>query len=364
MADLTLFPEFTDWSVLPISTVELSQEQIAQAGQMIQPLMDTTYLWQAYLESLAWLGFQEWLAERAPDLMVERPLFPYLQVRGFRIYTLAIGSLDDQSTPIAKDVMESFNDSTDIFVLVYVLEELAQVQVSGYLTSTLLAEKQRNTRLSLTDGNYLIPWEAFVFDPDQLLWQLRTSQRSSQPAFVSSNTSTATQPAINVGLWLRDRLDEVAQQLAWALLPMLTPETSAFRSASRTLSPIIAKLAAQGMVIPPEARGAYQDFSLDNVALRLYAIVWAFPTEQPSRWRLLLILVAQLNTALPTGIRLQVQDALQVLSDQIVQGNNPNQCLYILVEGNLSESFKVSIFSSDGLSITLPSFIFHPLQDD
>ena len=61
-----------------------------------------------------------------------------------------------------------------------------------------------------------------------------------------------TQPAVNVGRWLWDELDELAQELSWALLPRFTPVT-AMRSPREEFEAITLQLQQQGLEIPLQA---------------------------------------------------------------------------------------------------------------
>lgn len=163
--------------------------------------------------------------------------------------------------------------------------------------------------------------------------------------------------SINVGHWLTDRLDAVAQKLGWILLPPLAPAV-ALRSAREELE-------IAGVQLPPEARGAFEDLQLGNAALRFHAFAWMLSASIDTfEWTLLIVLGAQPQTRLPPGIRLQVRDQTQLLFEQVLEESAKDAYLYAQVGGDLSDRFWVTIDLPDGTSISLPPFIFYPGSDE
>jgi hypothetical protein len=75
-----------------------------------------------------------------------------------------------------------------------------------------------------------------------------------------------TQPAINVGRWLQDELDEIAQEFSWRLLPNVTP-IPAMRSPIEEFQIITTQLQHRGLEISSQARGAYYDMLLGGINL-------------------------------------------------------------------------------------------------
>lgn len=172
-----------------------------------------------------------------------------------------------------------------------------------------------------------------------------------------SPTKDSTSQLINVRHWLNDRLDAAARTLGWMLLPSFSP-ASALRSAQEELKGL-------GVQLPPEARGAYEDVQLGNVALRLHAFVWMLSTTMDTlQWTLLIVLGAQPQARLPTGIRLQVSDQSQLLFDQALDESAEDSYLYAQVGGEISDRFWVTIALPDGATLSLPPFIFYPDSED
>ncbi|BAY81599.1 hypothetical protein NIES267_10760 [Calothrix parasitica NIES-267] len=162
-----------------------------------------------------------------------------------------------------------------------------------------------------------------------------------------------TQPAINVGRWLWDELDDLAQT-NWNLLPNITPQP-VMRSPVEEFTVINSQLQQQGLEIPVQARGAYQDLSLAGVPLRLYAVTWHLLSEtDPNSWTLLLVLGTPALESLPINLKLRVSDQTGILVEQKVNPELGNSYLFTRVVGNFDEKFLVSVSLGDGVEITLP----------
>ncbi len=166
------------------------------------------------------------------------------------------------------------------------------------------------------------------------------------------------QPAINVGRWLWDELDEVGQELSWTLLPSFASAT-AFRSPLEEFEAIKLQLEANGVEISSVARSGYHDFVLAGIPLRLYAVTWNSSTEnEPNSWSLLLILGAPVPDTLPENLKLQVSDQTGILVEQRVNPEQVDSYLYTCVAGNWNEKFIVTASLADGVEVTLPPFAF------
>ncbi|MBD2495822.1 DUF1822 family protein [Nostoc sp. FACHB-280] len=169
-----------------------------------------------------------------------------------------------------------------------------------------------------------------------------------------------TQPALNAGLWLWDELDELAQELSWHLLPNLTP-APAMRSPTEEFQSIMTQLQQRHIEIPVQARGAYQDFLLTGVPLRLYAVTWHLLSEsEPHLWTLLLILGTASHQNLPGDLKLRVSDQTGILLETGVSRQQGDAYLFTRVVGNWNEKFLVSISLMDGIEVILPPFTFCP----
>lgn len=183
--------------------------------------------------------------------------------------------------------------------------------------------------------------------------QEETLSTTSLQKHLSDIFQLITQPAINVGRWLWDELDALAEE-TWNLLPNIIPQP-VMRSPVEEFTVINSQLQKKGLEIPVQARGAYQDLSLAGVPLRLYAVTWHLLSESdPNLWTLLLILGTPALEHLPTNLKLRVSDQTGILVEQEVNPELGNSYLFTRVVGNFDEKFLVSVNLGDGVEMTLP----------
>ena len=176
----------------------------------------------------------------------------------------------------------------------------------------------------------------------------------------NSNPSQLRDLTVNVGVWLQDRMDEIAQELAWVLLPPLSAE---MRTIEEDVDSIIGELERDGLRIPTHARGAYRTLQWEDYSLRLYAVTWPhLSSDNVPEWTLLLVLGPQPGCILPPATRLLVRDESQLLVEQTSSALGEETYLYARVVGNWDEKFWVTIDcqSMPGTDLHLPPFKFQP----
>ena len=224
----------------------------------------------------------------------------------------------------------------------------------------------------------VLTWEqakSVLSNPDLLRWlyELQTTQPPVADALTSLRnrlTTTVfqvTQTAINVKSWLNNELDELAQNLAWTLLPAPVASSGlrdlqvvSRQSPAEEFEAIVTELRASGEDIPEEARGACQDFNLADRELRLFAITWAVEeTPGVAEWSLLLMLGAKPNHYLPQGLKLEVKEGDTVLDEKVVPEDTADSYIYTQVIGELDEQFTTSVILGDGETVTFPNFAFN-----
>jgi hypothetical protein len=358
---------------LSMNCMLLSLEQISQAEALSALAASESQQWQTYLTGLALFGVEQWLQERAPDLPLhsdglQRPtdlnsatMLPRLRIGEFKLHLVAVDDLQDNYIPVPTAAIEQPEIVPHFYLIVEVLEEVGQACIYGYL-------RQDDLRRQITQlpqegsATYLVPLDWIDPDPDTLLLYLRCLEPSAIPLPAVSATPSLSQRAINVGLWLQEQLDTVAQELSWVLLPPLSV-SSAMRgilSVTEEFEAMLADLVERQVIdIPPDARGAYQDLEWETLSLRLYAAAWSLSIEEENsepEWALLLLLGTPTGMPLPAGIQLQVRDAAQLLEDVVLQ--NSQSYLYAQVIGAPNEAFWVTINLPDGNSTTLCPFTF------
>ncbi|MBD2091282.1 DUF1822 family protein [Microcoleus sp. FACHB-1515] len=341
----------------------MSEAQIDRALTISQRESIEAQQWQLYLNTLAQMGIENWLQKRAPELRMlsDRSLEPcQLRIGNFRVHLIATDELGADEVAISQSAIES-TFTPHLYVLVEVLEELGQIQIRSAIEQAQLVEQVRSIQ---ADGEtYWLNTELFDANPDRLLLWLRCLDADAMPTVAptasrSSIANTVTQSAINVGLWLNDRLDQLAQEFAWILLPAPTPslEMRSMRSPNEEFNRVLHQLTQQGRINAlPQARGGYRDFQCEDALLRLYAMTWKAATD--SEWTLLLVLGAQPGATLPIGTQLQVRDAEQVLAEPVLHDRTQDY-LFTQVIGTDAERFWVSIGFQNGATLTLPPFTF------
>jgi hypothetical protein len=345
-----------DFAVSSVDTVALTPEQIEQAAQLADVLPPGEQQWQTYLNTLARLGFELWLNQRSPELVLEQSDFHnilnaicQLKIGEFKLCLLTQGTLDDGTIAIPRAAI------AHLYVLVVVDEEQEQFTLGGVMRYDRLRDYLRSGNSTLQpDRTDEIPLTEFDPDVNHLLLYLRCLEPSAIQ--LPCPQEGLAQPLINVGLWLRGELDEMADRLSWLLLP--TPElaTAAFRSLP-ILDLILGELREQGLLMLNTARGASQDFNIGETLLRLYALTWLL--EDSNEWALLLILGTPTDRPLPEGLKLQLQDGTGLLSEQEIYPNSDRTYLYLQIVGEPYEQFTLTIALANGDRLTLPPFTFY-----
>ncbi|MGD2181343.1 DUF1822 family protein [Lusitaniella coriacea] len=339
-------------------------------------------------------------------------------VGDFQLCLLPMGCLRNRQVSLPRAVIELPQFIAHFYVAVEVMEELNMALIRGFIPFDRLQSYLEATPLvAETDWTYSLPLNWLEPNPNDLLLHLRCLQsyalptpsslptlslsaiqsqlspllpqlqspdlelwevlswEEMQPLFscpdaiawllapskLPTARPTLTQLAVNVGLWLRDEMDELTEQLAWVLLPAFDLEAPGLRSPVQELHGLLQQLTTEGRSIPRVARSAYLDFTLGEQSLRLYAVTWSFITQNEMPvWTLLLILGAPPNAKQPIGIKLLVEDRERVLVEQTLEDSSQERYLYAQVGGTLEEAFMVTAIANREESITFPPFVFQP----
>jgi hypothetical protein len=216
----------------------------------------------------------------------------------------------------------------------------------------------------------VLSWEqgaVVLTNPELLKWVYQVQRQPGGTIATLQNhladiLQLLTQPAMNVGRWLWNELDELAQELSWVLLPDMAlqpPIRHRMRSPAEELKAIVEDLDHEGVEISPQARGAYRDLLLAGTPIRLYALTWPLLSGSVPEWTLLLILGAPLETNLPSGLKLRISDQTNILVEQTMDEHKNSSYFYTTVIGSLDEKFIVTISLGSGIQQTLPPFSFN-----
>ncbi len=197
-------------------------------------------------------------------------------------------------------------------------------------------------------------------NPDLINWIYVNTQNLEQNVKTENLTPVSIQqPLINVGLWLRDRIDIVAREIGWMLMPAFSEFRLGLRASPlRSLDEfddIRSGLEQQGIHIPSLARGAYRDLECESGSLRMYAIMWILSNDENPEWMLLVTLGSQPQSQMPTKVNLNVRDETQVLFNETLQDTSQG-ILYAQVMGNLGERFWVTVTADDDAIFEIPPF--------
>lgn len=370
--------------------IALSADQMKRAAELSLGA-SAAQQWQTYLNALALVSFEEWLQQHSGEVTLNQancslmqsadagnvPAVCNLEANQFRLCLIATGDLDDTvSIPRAAIDLPEF--MAHFYVVVEVREEQQQAMIRGFLRHDQWVTYQQSHPIQPdSDGTYSLPYGWFEPDANRLLLHLRCLERDAIPLpdIVHDRASTSpdllqllTQQAVNTGLWLRNQWDEIAQEVSWILLPptaaamMRSPVQNSFqRSPGEEFEAIVQQLERNGLHLPAQARGAYRDWMMANIPLRLYAVVGEVaPADPTPEWSLLLVLGAQPRNNLPQGISLQISDPTGILIERTLDPQTTADYLFAQVSGTWDEKFLASITLPDGESLTLPPFGFQP----
>ncbi|MGG6268891.1 DUF1822 family protein [Leptolyngbya sp. AN03gr2] len=401
--------DFPSWDALDRAQIELLPEQIQQAAQFSSLILDFEQCWQAYLAALATFGFQQWIRERSPELNTQfdqasiwREGYANLmaeacniQVGAFKVCLIPVGNQIDHQIKVSIAAFDLPEFVAHFYVLVQVLEEEEKVGIVGFLNYNQF--RQHLGALNpLSDWTYAVPFDWFnpnasalllnfrCLEPsamrlpvleaprstialreklatqnlrDQLPWTVLSIEEGltllSDPSLVKLLYSDDP-PSINVGLWFRDQIDEIAQNLGWLLLP--SPGLPSLRSLEDDFEGIRSFLESEGVDIPATARGAYQILQFGQERFRLYAVTW-IPLETSSEWVLLIALSTEPGSLMPQSLKLSIQDETEILFERTLQENNES-VVYAQVLGSRNERFRVTVTVNQTNILEIPPFGF------
>jgi len=348
---------YFDFVDLSPDDIELSPTQVDAAIQASQSVDHPTQQWQAYLNLLAAEAVRQWLGDRVPDQNLrtsstDATIGTQIEISGFKLNILALGSVTESSLALPTDWLQSPSLAAHFYLVVEVLEDLELARIYGFLSrDRILAQSSLLPRTHCT-----LDLDTCDRDLDNLLLYLRC---------LDPHTIPLPQPPINVAAWLQNRVDAIANELAWTLLPLFDPNRGSLapgmRSSGTQLNEILQQIQQNSAPINNTAYSAFQDIAPNQATLRLYAATWTeTPPEDASEWNLILILGTPSGENLPDRTRFLIRDDNEILLEKITESPCHEPYLYVHVIGELHESFTVELAIADSPSVTLPPFVFNP----
>ncbi|MBD2158406.1 DUF1822 family protein [Leptolyngbya sp. FACHB-16] len=358
--------------------ISLTSEQIDHAIAASQQGQTHDEQWRLYLQALAIEGIQEWFQMRAPDLPIIRAardvswkastggIWEQLQVGQFRVNLLITDALESREVALPEAALTHPNGIAHFYVLVEVMDEEEQVTIGPYLRQDQLMQQ---SELLVMDGLYWLDTSWFEEPSDRLLLDLQFLNPSAIP--LETVTPASSTPALllptvrqvmNTGLWLRGQLDQVAQDLAWILLPPVAMPSPLrpTRAPDEQLNILVSNLVEQqGVLIPAQARSACKVLREGDREFYLYAISWeVIAPGQTPEWSLMTILAAPSGVPLPANTSLQLWEGQGLLVEQRLEYPTDGGYLYAQVGGLQNEQFTIRVQFPNQEAIQFPPFSF------
>ncbi|MDY7004656.1 MAG: DUF1822 family protein [Cyanobacteriota bacterium] len=369
----TKFSEFyLEFDNFPTEEISLKSEHIEAAFKQVSNIKDYEKQWQTYIHTLALFAFEEWLAERAPELSVNKfdcsifqpeyanliPAVSNFRVGDFKVCLMVVNLSEQVNIPNSIIILPEF--TAHFYVVVEVEEESDFAAIRGFLPYNQLATMRQNLQQQSDDFSQ-IPVGLFNSNLDELLLNLRClestaialpkssvnlSEMSKEKAntYLSDLLQLVSEKAINVKYWLQNQTDVVANSLSWNLLPALSPvRRKVERNYGEKLEQILNQINyGNKMEIPPTMGRGYKQFNLAGNQVYLYAVTWLI-SEAEKEWSLLLILSSAEGEKLSPGMKLRISDRTGILIEKEQYPNKDNTYPYARVIGNLDEEFVVTI---------------------
>jgi len=212
-----------DFRLLLQEIVWLEPEHLLLAQQTSSlKKTDHNISWQAYLNTLALLGFEIWLQKRLRDKVIIRDTSEIntggnLKVDEFKFCIIATEELISEIVNIPQAIIEKSIATAHFYVVVEVLEEEEQVVIRGFLSHNELVQIKNHSKVSISNGCYQLPLSLFDIEPNHLLHYQRYVEASefvtpsidSQVNQISENLSNiVSKTTTNLSEWLQGIVDK------------------------------------------------------------------------------------------------------------------------------------------------------------
>ena len=176
-----------DFEPLAIDAISIESEQVERAVELSKQV-HLEKQWQTYLNALALFGFESWLQERIPELLIDKAncsiMHPQyanvidgvfnLEVGQFKVCLLTNGVMLDEFITIPRAVVDLPEYITHFYIVVNVDEEQQEATINSFLSYDKLQEyKQENNLTADSDWTYELPLTWFAPETDNLLLYLR-----------------------------------------------------------------------------------------------------------------------------------------------------------------------------------------------
>ena len=212
-----------DLRLLLQEIVWLEPEHFSSAQEVLSlKNTDRNTSWQAYLNTLALIGFEIWLQKRLRDKVITRDISEIstggnLKVDDFKFCVIATEELISEIVTIPQGIIENKIATAHFYIVTEVLEEEEQVIIRGFLSHNELVEMINNLKLPIKNGCYQIPFSLFDLEPNHLsLYQRYVEASEFVPPEVSSQvtqinehlSNIVSKTTTNLSQWLQGIVDE------------------------------------------------------------------------------------------------------------------------------------------------------------
>jgi Protein of unknown function (DUF1822) len=179
-------PTFHQFRNLQPEVIDLEAEYFEQAQQGSHIGLDESQQWQAYLNTLAYIGFIQWMrrfldqfssgnSHNAPahDVAFLSGEASLCQVGDFRFCLLTMEHILHDTVRIPQCTIHDPSLIPHFFVIIEILEEQAQISLSGFFRYDKLLRYLEQNHQSTMNDSYVLPLSAFDIELNHLLLDYR-----------------------------------------------------------------------------------------------------------------------------------------------------------------------------------------------
>ncbi|GAB4366054.1 MAG: hypothetical protein Kow00121_03100 [Elainellaceae cyanobacterium] len=238
----------TSLKLLLPTSILLEPEQIEQARAIGRQGIGEVDQWQAYLNALALLGFEQWLNDRLPEQAThpdssEIATFASLQVGEFKLCLLTTEHVLDELIAIPQAAIDQPEHAAHFYVVLEAIEEQEELLVRGFGRYDQLMNYCRQSHLTALNGHYPVPLSLFDPEPNHLLFNCRYLEPASiaLPEMTIDRSAASTSLADSVHLSLQQAKTKLSQWLdgaieeTWQAIDALINPSAALALGTRSL---------------------------------------------------------------------------------------------------------------------------------
>ena len=166
-------------------TIDLTPDHFELAFSASEQELGGTAQWQTYIQTLAIVGFSDWLSVHINELKINKTsqkysTWSYLQIGKFRIALMATENLFDSIVDIPKQLINIPSFSAHFYVVLNVIEEQAFMILRGFIRYDQLMKNTICKQMKCSsDSSFQLHLSHFDFEPTLLLSYLQHLESSS-----------------------------------------------------------------------------------------------------------------------------------------------------------------------------------------